>query len=82
MNLKGHSCRAFRMKSSGSCAHSARTFRSRGHGLCLWRLGDFDEVERVLDRMLWLNPSDNQGVRFLIEDVRAGEVWEAHRDEW
>jgi hypothetical protein len=36
---------------------------------------------QVFDRMLWLNPSDNQGVRFLIEDVRVGEAWEAQRDE-
>ncbi len=52
-----------------------------GYGLCLWRLGRFDEAERVFDRMLWLNPSDNQGVRFLIEGVRAGRSWEEPRDE-
>ncbi len=52
-----------------------------GYGLCVWRLGRFDEAERVFDRMLWLNPSDNQGVRFLIEDVRAGSTWEKSRDE-
>ncbi len=34
------------------CMHS--------YGLCLWRLGRFDEAERIFDRMLWLNPSDNQ----------------------
>jgi hypothetical protein len=47
-----------------------------GYGLCLWRLGRFAETERVFDRMLWLNPSDNQGVRFLIEKVRNGSAWE------
>ncbi len=47
-----------------------------GYGLCLWRLERFDEAERVFDRMLWLNPSDNQGVRFLIDEVRARKVWE------
>jgi hypothetical protein len=26
--------------------------------------------------MLWLNPSDNQGVRFLIDEVRAKRAWE------
>jgi hypothetical protein len=46
-----------------------------GFGLCCWRLGRFDEAERVFVRMLWLNPSDNQGVRFLIEAVRAKEPW-------
>jgi hypothetical protein len=46
-----------------------------GYGLCLWRLERFDEAERVFDRMLWLNPSDNQGVRFLIDEVRARTAW-------
>ena len=44
--------------------------------LCLWRLGRFEEAESVFDRMLWFNPSDNQGVRFLIEEVRAKTAWE------
>jgi hypothetical protein len=48
----------------------------QGYGLCLWRLDQFDAAERVFDRMLWLSPSDNQGVRFLIDDVRAGTAWE------
>jgi hypothetical protein len=52
-----------------------------GYGLCLWRLGRFDEAERVFGRMLWLNPSDNQGVRFLFEDVRAGKAWAKSREE-
>jgi len=46
-----------------------------GFGLCLWRLNRFAEAERVFDRMLWLSPSDNQGVRFLIDDVRAQKPW-------
>ncbi|MBL8177735.1 MAG: tetratricopeptide repeat protein [Bryobacterales bacterium] len=49
-----------------------------GFGLCLWRLGRFEEAAEVFDRMLWLNPSDNQGVRFIVEDVRAKAPW---RDE-
>ncbi|MCG2817880.1 MAG: tetratricopeptide repeat protein [Actinomycetia bacterium] len=53
-----------------------------GYGLCLWRLGRFDEAERVFNRMLWLNPTDNQGVRFLFTDVKAGKACEDHRDEW
>ena len=52
-----------------------------GYGLCLWRLGHFYDAERVFDRMLWLNPSDNQGVRFLIDDVRAGTAWEEREFE-
>ena len=51
-----------------------------GYGLCLWRLGRFDEAERVSRKMLWLNPSDNQGVRFLLENVRAGKAWEENRE--
>jgi hypothetical protein len=37
-----------------------------GYGLCLSRLGQFREAEEVFTRMLWLNPPDNQGVRFLL----------------
>jgi hypothetical protein len=46
-----------------------------GYGLCLWRLGRHKEAEEVFTRMLWLNPSDNQGVRFLLNDLREGKVW-------
>jgi tetratricopeptide (TPR) repeat protein len=49
-----------------------------GYGLCLWRLEKFEDAARVFEHMLWLNPSDNQGVRFLIEDVRASKPWEDH----
>jgi tetratricopeptide (TPR) repeat protein len=45
------------------CMHS--------YALCLWRLGRFDEAEHLFEKMLWLNPSDNQGVRFLMDDVKA-----------
>jgi len=47
-----------------------------GFGLCLWRLHRFEEARSIFDRMLWLNPSDNQGVRFLIDDVHAKISWE------
>jgi hypothetical protein len=46
------------------------------YDLCLWRLGHFEAAERLFDRMLWLNPSDNQGVCFLIDDARSGKVWQ------
>jgi len=52
-----------------------------GYGLCLWRLGRFDEAERVFHRILWLNPSDNQGVRFLIDDVKEKTAWEDRENE-
>ena len=51
-----------------------------GFGLCLWRLGRFEEAGHVFDRMLWLNPSDNQGVRFLVSDVRSRRRWEDRRE--
>ena len=51
-----------------------------GFALCLWRLGGFEEAERVFDRILRLNPSDNQGVRFLIDKVRAKTVWEDNEE--
>lgn len=46
-----------------------------GYGLCLWRLGRFDEAASVFERILWLNPSDNQGARFVIDAVRARQRW-------
>lgn len=52
-----------------------------GLGLCLWRLNQFAEAKHLFDRMLWLNPSDNQGIRFLIEKVRAEQPWTDDRAE-
>lgn len=52
-----------------------------GFGLCLWRLERFEEAEHVFERMLWLNPSDNQGVRFLIDDVRTKTAWKNREAE-
>jgi tetratricopeptide (TPR) repeat protein len=52
-----------------------------GFGLCLWRLGRFDEAACIFERMLWLNPSDNQGVRFVVDEVRSRTVWEDRREE-
>ena len=47
----------------------------QGYGLCLWRLERWEEADRVFERMLWMNPSDNQGIRFLLPDVRARKAW-------
>ncbi len=47
-----------------------------GFGLCLWRLGRFEEAVSIFDRMLWLNPFDNQGIRLIIDKVRAKKTWE------
>ena len=43
-----------------------------GYGLCLWRLGRMEEAAATFERMLWLNPNDNQGARICLADVRAG----------
>jgi tetratricopeptide (TPR) repeat protein len=48
----------------------------QGYGLCLWRMGRFKAAEQIFTRMLWLNPSDNQGARFLLDEVKAGITWE------
>lgn len=47
-----------------------------GYALCAWRLGRFGEAGRIFRRMLWQNPADNQGVRFVLADVRAQRPWE------
>jgi hypothetical protein len=47
-----------------------------GVGICQWRLGDAKAAAETLTRMLWLNPSDNQGARFNLADVQAGRSWE------
>jgi tetratricopeptide (TPR) repeat protein len=46
-----------------------------GYGLCQWRLGNYDAALQVFQRMLWLNPTDNQGVRFIIDEVRMKKAW-------
>jgi hypothetical protein len=47
-----------------------------GVGLCFWRLGDLEQAAKTFTRMLWLNPSDNQGERFNLANVHAGRTWE------
>lgn len=46
-----------------------------GYGLCLWRLARWDEAASIFDRMLWMNPADNQGIRFLLPAVHAKRPW-------
>lgn len=46
-----------------------------GYGLCLWRLNRFDGAAAVFSRMLWLNPSDNQGARFNLIELQAETPW-------
>jgi hypothetical protein len=55
-----------------------------GYALCRWRLGDLAEAQRVFERLLSLNPNDNQGVRFCWEDVLKGRSWDeaTRRGPW
>lgn len=50
-----------------------------GYGLCLWRFGRALEAEQVFERILSLNPNDNQGVRECWDDVRNGRTWDELR---
>ena len=47
-----------------------------GYGLCQWRLGELRHAEQAFERVLSLNPNDNQGARFCWHDVRKGRSWE------
>ncbi|MCC6528587.1 MAG: cytoplasmic protein [Polyangiaceae bacterium] len=47
-----------------------------GVGLCWWRSGNTREAAAVFRKMLWLNPSDNQGARFNLAAVEAGKTWD------
>jgi len=46
-----------------------------GFGLSLWRLEQFEEAESVFERLLWMSPSDNLGIRLLLPEVKAGNPW-------
>jgi hypothetical protein len=46
-----------------------------GYGLCLWRLERYGEAEEIFQQMLWLDPDDNQGARFLLSPVRTKTNW-------
>lgn len=52
-----------------------------GYGLCLWRTSAVDKARQIFQRMLWLNPSDNQGARFLLHDVDEGRPWTPDDDQ-
>ncbi len=45
--------------------------------LCMvyWRAGQFAEARAVACRLLYLNPPDNQGVRYLLANIEAGIDW-------
>lgn len=47
-----------------------------GYGLALWRRGEPAAAAQVFRKMLWLNPGDNQGARFLIGPAQEHISWE------
>jgi len=49
----------------------------RGMALALWRLHRYHHAEQILLNMLWLNPTDNQGARDVLVEVRAHRPWTA-----
>jgi len=51
-----------------------------GYGLCLWRLDRLPEAEALFERILTLNPADNQGARMCLFDVREGLGWRAAKE--
>lgn len=46
-----------------------------GLGISFWKLGHTREAAGVFRRMLWLNPSDNQGARFNLAAAADGRTW-------
>jgi len=52
-----------------------------GLGLCHWRLGRTGEALAVFERILALNPNDNQGIRILRQALLEGGTWEEFRED-
>jgi hypothetical protein len=54
-----------------------RPFHRALHGLGLtwWRLGETAKATAVFANGLWTNPDDNQGIRYLIGQTKAGVPW-------
>ena len=45
-------------------------------GISLCRLRRLKEAGQIFKRILWMNPTDNQGARLVIGPVRDKERWE------
>jgi hypothetical protein len=46
-----------------------------GYALCLWRLDRRREAAEVLEQLVWLNPADEQGARFVQRALKRGDRW-------
>lgn len=46
-----------------------------GYALSLWQMGEFETAAAVFERLLRLNPTDDQGARFNLAEVQAGRSW-------
>lgn len=51
-----------------------------GYGLCHWRLGDLVGAKAIFNRMIWLNPPDNQGIRFILAALDHNVSWADFKD--
>jgi hypothetical protein len=46
-----------------------------GYALCLWRLDRQREAADVIEQLVWLNPADQQGARFVQRALKRGLRW-------
>lgn len=51
----------------------------QGLGLAAWQLGGHETARRVMERLLWLDPSDPMGTMARLAHVRAGKPYVATR---
>jgi tetratricopeptide (TPR) repeat protein len=59
-----------------SCLENRPYLRAlQGYCILLWRLGRFAEAEELACKVLRRNPPDNQGVRFIIDEIHNKEPW-------
>ena len=63
-----------------SCLNN-RPYLRAVNGLCLWywKSGDFQKSAELAEKILRLNPKDNQGARFILAAVKDKEVY---RPDW
>ncbi|MFJ9580678.1 tetratricopeptide repeat protein [Streptomyces sp. NPDC101191] len=59
------------------CSNNAFYRAAGGLAHTLWRLGRHNAAERTLLSLLYINPLDNYGARYLLPLVRSGQRWTA-----